>query len=137
MTERTTLHITVGEFDPTVEAQRRVAAAERGELADATDEPTHVLNFEDTETLGRVLRPANLDLVRVIARHEPASMRETADLVGRDVSDVHRNLTELAAVNVIELVTDGQAKRPVARFDDLEVHVPLTEPAPTEDPTAA
>jgi len=52
-------------------------------------------------------------------------MREAADLVGRDFKEVHRNLTELAALNVIELHEDGRSKRPVVRFDEIDIELSL------------
>jgi predicted transcriptional regulator len=88
-------------------------------------DPALSLSLPDTDALSRVLSPANLELIRTIAAEEPESIRETAALVDRDVKDVHRNLTELAELGVIDLVQDGQAKRPTVWYDEIEVHLPI------------
>jgi predicted transcriptional regulator len=99
-------------------------------------EPALSVSLPDTDALSRVLSPANLELIRAIAADEPESIRETAALVDRDVKDVHRNLTELAELGMIELVQDGQAKRPSVWYDEIEVHLPvgggLTAAAPSD-----
>ena len=109
------------------EARKRIAALERGEEVD----DQHVLVLEDETELARLLRPANVELLSAIRTHEPESMRRAAELVDRDFKEVHRNLTELANLNVIELERDGRAKRPVLRYDalDIEVQFDRTPPA--------
>lgn len=120
-----TLHVYVGEADRLREQTKdRLRAVEAGEDPDEIGE-THVINFESEADLSRLLSPANLELLRAIRQHEPESMRATADLVDRDFKDVHRNLTELHELGVIEFVTEGRSKRPVAEYDDIEVHYSL------------
>lgn len=59
---------------------------------------------------------ANLTPLEAIVTERPDSIRETADAVDRDYEDVHRNLTELESLGVIES-TDGVdgRKKPVLR----------------------
>jgi predicted transcriptional regulator len=68
----------------------------------------------------------NIELLRTIAREDPASIRETAQLVDRGYKEVHTALTELASLDVIEFEQNGSAKRPVVRFDDIEIQVDIT-----------
>ncbi len=122
MTDTTTLTVRVGDGMTTKEQTReRIRAMERGEDL----EDRHVLVLEDESDLQRLLSPANLALLRTIREHEPESMRETADLVGRDFKEVHRNLTELETLNVIEFEQSGRSKRPVVRFDEIDIEVSL------------
>jgi predicted transcriptional regulator len=72
-----------------------------------------------------LLSPTNLSLLRAIREHEPESMRAAATLVDRDFKDVHRNLTELEALNVIEFEQEGRSKRPIVRFDEIDIAVSL------------
>ena len=44
-----------------------------------------------------------------------ASIREFADTVDRDYREVHRNLSELEALGVIEFTDEGSRKRPILR----------------------
>lgn len=90
-------------------------------------EPYFECTFHDSDQLHQVTRPKNLELLRTIAREEPAGIRETARLVGRDVRQVHRNLTELEALGLIDFETEGQSKRPRVWYDTIEVDLPLLE----------
>jgi len=131
MTENKTLTVRLGDGTKTrAEARERIRRLEGGE--DLPDR--HVLVLEDETELHRLLSPANLDLLRVIRQHEPGSMRAAAELVDRDFKEVHRNLTELEALNVVTFERDGRAKRPVVRFDEIDIEVSLMaedgDPAP-------
>jgi predicted transcriptional regulator len=90
-------------------------------------EPYFECTFHDPDQLHRVTRPKNLELLRIIAREAPAGIRETARLVGRDVRQVHRNLTELEELGLIDFETDGQSKRPTVWYDTIEVDLPLLD----------
>ena len=74
-----------------------------------------------------MLRTANLELLRTIARENPESVRETARLVDRDVRQVHDNLAELEALGLIGMTEDGSAKRSSVWFDTIEVDLPLLD----------
>lgn len=103
------------------EARERIAAMEAGEAV----ESRHVLVLESEADLARLVSETNLELLRAIRRHEPASMRETATLVERDHKEVHRNLSELETLGVVEFEQDGRAKRPIVRFDDIEIDIAI------------
>lgn len=122
MSDTTTLTVRIGDGEQTrEEARERIQALERGEDIDER----HVLVLDSQEDLHRLLSPANLDLLRAIREHEPESMRAAADIVDRDFKEVHRNLRELETLNVIEFTQEGRAKRPVVRFDEIDIEVSL------------
>lgn len=124
-TNRTTLHVRVGEGDRLRrEARNRIREVERGEDVEDADP---VLNFESFADFARLMSEVNLQLLRAIARHEPGSIRQAAELVDRDYKDVHRNLTELEALGVIEFVQEGRSKRPVVPFDEIDVELSMTD----------
>lgn len=119
----TTLEIRIGERDRTRrETLERIEAAQQGESV----EERHVLNIERERDVTRVLSEVNLELIRTIAKHEPASMRETAELVDRDFKEVHGNLTELETLGLIEFEQDGRAKRPIVPYDDIQLDIDLS-----------
>jgi predicted transcriptional regulator len=125
MTEKTTLTVRTDDGEQTRrEARDRVRAL----MDDEDIEDRHVLVLEDEADLQRLLSPANLGLLRSIREHEPESMRAAADLVDRDFKEVHRNLMELEALNVIEFTEEGRSKRPIVRFDEIDIEVSLTTP---------
>lgn len=121
MTEPQTLEVRIDDENQTTELLADVQALERGE--DVTER--HVLVLDNEAELQRLLSPSNLDLLRAIRQHEPESMRAAAELVDRDFKEVHRNLTELDALNVIDLIEEGRSKQPVVRFDEIDINLSL------------
>jgi len=122
-----TLIVTVGERDRLDEDTRhRIRAAQEG--ADL-DDAQPVLNFGSYAELSRLLSPKNLELLEVVFEHEPESIREAADLVDRDYKQVHRNLTELEDIGVIDFEGGGtgQAKKPTLAYDGLEIYLPFSD----------
>lgn len=120
-----TLKVTIGERDRLDQRTRsRISAAQKGEeLEDAQP----VLNFGSYTELSRLLSPKNLELLETISKHQPESIRETAELVNRDYKQVHRNLSELEDIGVIEFEGEGagQAKKPLLAYDGLEIEIPF------------
>lgn len=100
-----------------------VRALDRGETDDL--EPHLEIVYHDPDDIHRVTRPKNLELLRAIVQFEPESIRETARAVDRDVSQVHRNLSELEDLRLIELVEHGRSKRPTVWYDAVEIDLPL------------
>ena len=124
-----TLKVTVGERDRLDQRTRsRIKAAQEGE---DLDDAQPVLNFGSYAELSRLLSPKNLELLETISEHDPESIRETAELVGRDYKQVHRNLSELEDIGVIEFEGggSGQAKRPKLAYDGLEIDIPFAGPS--------
>ncbi|MFB6139202.1 MAG: transcriptional regulator [Halosimplex sp.] len=109
--------------------EEALRALDDGERPD----PYFEVTFHDADQLHRVTRPKNLELLRTIAREEPSGIRETARLVERDVRQVHRNLTELEELGLIDFETEGQSKRPTVWYDALEVDLPLLESGEESD----
>lgn len=134
-TDRPTLTIRVGAAaDTKAQFRDRLAAMERGEDVDEM----HVLNLEDTAAVERLFRATNIELLEVIARQEPSSIRETASLVDRGHKEVLRNLDELERLGLVEFERDGRAKRPRVKYSDLEIDISLTgSSTSTDDPTTA
>lgn len=135
MTDRNrTLHVRIGSTEETrADLRERVRALERGEETD----DMLILNLHDEADLARIVSPTNLELLRTVARRDPQSMREVADIVDRDYKDVHRNLTELADLNVVRFEEAGRSKRPVVDFDEIEVEIPVAEDTGGKDTASA
>ena len=122
MTDTTTLIVRIGDGEQTKQETRdRLRALE----ANKDTEDRHILVLDDEADLQRLLSPTNLELLRAIREHEPESMRAASDLVDRDFKEVHRNLTELEALHVIELEQSGRSKRPIVRFDEIDAEITL------------
>lgn len=120
----TTLHVTIESGE---EFHARVLddleAFEQGELDDTGDR--HELSLPDERALSRVFSANNIELVRTIAEHDPASMRETARLVNRGVKEVSHNLNELERLGLIEFEQGGRSKRPIVWYDEIDVAIEM------------
>ena len=120
-----TLKVTIGERDRLDQRTRsRIKAAQEGE---DLDDAKPVLNFGSYAELSRLLSPKNLELLETVSEHRPESIREAAELVDRDYKQVHRNLSELEDIGVIEFEGggSGQAKKPKLAYDGLEIDIPF------------
>ena len=123
-----TLKVTVGDRDRLDQRTRsRIKPAQEGQNL---DDAQPVLNFGSYAELSRLLSPKNLELLETISEHDPESIREAAELVDRDYKQVHRNLSELEDIGIIELEDGGpgQAKRPKLAYDGLEIDIPFAGP---------
>ncbi|WP_324761178.1 transcriptional regulator [Haloarcula montana] len=127
-----TLHVRFRESSDH-DIEEALAAIDRGE----TPEPHLEVVYHDPADIHRVTRPKSLELLRAIVQHEPASIRETARHVHRDVSKVHRNLIELEELHLVELVDDGQSKRPAVWYEAIDIDLPLLSPEVESDEATA
>lgn len=127
-----TLHIRYQEGSDE-DLEDSLAALDRGE----TPEPYLEVVYHDPADIHRVTRPKSLELLRVIVQLNPESIRETARLVDRDVSQVHRNLTELEELHLVELVNNGQSKRPSVWYEAIDIDLPLLTPDVESDEATA
>lgn len=130
------LLITVREDDESVYEEGRAAikTLDRDEPVEQPDSVT----FPNEAMLAQMFTEQTLGLLRVITDADPASIRETARLVERDVKNVHEELTRLEAMGVIRFVEDSRSKRPVFPYNELVIDIPFgdteTETPPTEIP---
>ena len=116
MTENT-LKITFQQAEEHRQAAReRLQRAEAGETGEAIhQEVRSIVNFEDFDDIALLMRTANLRLIETIVSEEPTSIRELANVVDRDYREVHRNLTDLESLGVIEFNEKGSSKQPILR----------------------
>ncbi|WP_435176487.1 hypothetical protein [Halorussus sp. AFM4] len=117
MTDTTNvLFVTIGDdeglYEEGLEAIRTLRDGE------SIDQPATV-TFANAQQLSDVFNERTYTLLRVIRTEQPDSIRETARLVGRDMKNVHQELTTLEALGIIRFDEDGQSKRPVFPYDDL------------------
>ena len=94
----------------------------------------------DAEGLFGLLTPQTVELLRTIAREQPASIREAARLVDRDIKNVHRELIRLGARGLVTFEDEGRARRPVVSYDALRIDIGLsidtgTGTAPDSEPS--
>lgn len=132
MTEQNVLVITV---DPDASPYEEAIQAIQQLKAGNTVEQPAVIRFPNEAQLTDVFNERTYRLLRVIRDHEPASIRETARLVGRDKKNVHEELTTLEALGVIRFEAEGRAKKPVFPYTELVV-TPLSRASDDGTPAA-
>ncbi|MEQ8346781.1 MAG: MarR family transcriptional regulator [Sneathiellaceae bacterium] len=76
--------------------------AERGATA-----PERHLAFESWEALAKVLTGRRVALLRHVRHNEVASIRALAAALGRDYSNVHRDVRSLEAAGLLEVTEAG------------------------------
>lgn len=113
-----TLHVHIGPRPDRNDLEETLAAIDAGD--DVSASPSR-LTVESLGTFNRVFRPTNLELLQAIAEHEPDSIRQLARLVDRHPPEVTENVTELENYGLIEVETDGRAKRPRVWYDEISV----------------
>ena len=114
-------------------ARERVRRAEAGETGETVEQDVcFILNVEVFDDIARLMRTSNLELIEAIVSDEPASIRQLADVVDRDYREVHRNLTELESLGVVEFENDGSRKKPVLRGGAEHVDFSIRFPRSTD-----
>ena len=99
----------------------RLAAIDDGE----TPEPLFEVVLQSEDDLQRLLSAKNIELLRVIAREEPESIRDLCRRVDRDVRQVHDALSRLEEMGLVEFEEAGRSKRPQVWYDDITIDVPI------------
>ena len=69
--------------------------------------PLEVLSFEDLPLLTKTLSPARWALLQDLKEKGPCSIYELAKRLERDYKNVHTDVTQLAALGLIERRADG------------------------------
>ena len=84
----------------------KASFAEAGGLALAGNavEAVPTLNFASYDDLHRMLTPSRLDLLKILARQGPLSLREAARRIGRDVDD---DVTTLVNAGILDRTAKG------------------------------
>lgn len=109
------------------QARERMRRAARAIDEDENPDERYGLSLPSENRLNQVLSETNIALLRLIASEEPSSINETARLADRDVHAVHDNLTQLADLGLVRFEEEGNAKRPVVPYDDIEVDVAIRD----------
>jgi predicted transcriptional regulator len=69
--------------------------------------PLEVLSFPDLPALSKTLSQARWSLLRRLRTDGPLSIYELSKRLGRDYKNVHTDVTQLAALGLIERREDG------------------------------
>jgi predicted transcriptional regulator len=105
--------------------QERTVAIARGKYRPREDEPK--IWFESLKALGEVMNNRNQELLRVIVTHEPDSLKELAELTGRQVSNLSRTLSTMERVGLVKLKRNGRKISPEVVATEFTVEFGIRE----------
>ena len=70
--------------------------------------------FESIEAMSQILSTKNIELLKLIDEQKPASIKELANVSGRQVSNLSRTLKNFQRHGIVDLVEENRRKKPVA-----------------------
>ena len=105
------------------EYQKRTIAIAKGEYKPKKDEPK--IWFESIKSLSQVLSNENLELLRLIIRHNPRSLAELERISARKKSNLSRTLKTLENYGVVELPKEKGRMVPKVKATDFKVEFGL------------
>ena len=82
--------------------------------------------FTSIESLAQVLSSKNALLLEMIAKAKPASMKELANLSGREVSNLSRTLATMKRYGLVDIKQVGSRRVPEVQFDRVNLDMSLT-----------
>jgi predicted transcriptional regulator len=80
---------------------KRTISIAKGEYIPKQDEPK--VWFESIKSMAQILSNENQDLLKVILKNNPQSLKELEDLTGRAKSNLSRTLKTLERYGIVEL----------------------------------
>ena len=119
--------IKIGIRRPEESLEEAKAVARRVQAGERLPEREEELYFSDLATLRKTLSPKRLSLLWAIAEHEPRSVRELAERVGRDIKNVSQDLSFLSHLGLVELKEKrrGLPVAPVLPYDEIDLNLRL------------
>ncbi|MDT8273368.1 MAG: transcriptional regulator, partial [Desulfomonilia bacterium] len=96
---------------PRNEYRKRTIAIARGDYIPRRDEPK--IWFESLQSMAQVLSNENQELLRVIVKKKPASLKELEIATGRKSSNLSRTLKMMARYGIVELEKEQKSIRPI------------------------
>src|SRR3990167_8875678 len=101
------------------EIRERTIAIARGEYKPKPDEPK--IWFTSIRSLAEVLSDENQTLLQIITDRKPNSIRELADMSGRQPSNLSRTLKMLCAYGFVKLEKLNKTVCPIAKATKFNV----------------
>lgn len=112
------------EFDKSM--KEFVEACKRAEKGLPPIQPIHRRYFESLELLWKRLSPQRINLMQVLRREGPLSIRKLAATTQRDYKNVHTDIQELLRLDLVKRTKDNLFEVP---WDSIEMQINLAESA--------
>ena len=96
----------------------------KGEYKPKASEPK--VWFESLKSLAQVLSSENRELLWIIEKQKPESLKELERASGRKRSNLSRTLNTMAQYGIVELVRKNKAVKPVVKATSFQVEFELS-----------
>ncbi len=103
--------------------QKRTLAIARGEYRPKSDEPK--IWFESLQSMAQVLSNENRELLKIILKKKPGSLKELEAVTGRKSSNLSRTLKLMARYGIVKLEKHNRSIRPVVMVTDFKIEFDL------------
>ena len=104
--------------------RKRTMAIVKGEYKPKKDEPK--IWFESIKSMAQILSNENQELLKIILKNAPKSLKELEELTGRAKSNLSRTLKTLERYGIVELHKEKQSVVPEVIATDFRVEFGLS-----------
>lgn len=104
---------------PSDKFQQRVLDIAAGRYKPAAGEPK--IWFSSLKSLAEVLNENNTRLLALIEKSKPESLKELAELSGRQSSNLSRTLKTFERYGIVELRKENKLLKPIVKATDFQI----------------
>lgn len=105
---------------PREQFQRRTVDIASGKIKPKRGEPK--IWFSSMKSLSEVLSDNNVRLLKLINEHQPETLKELAELSGRESSNLSRTLKTMEKYGIVELRKhDNRKVQPIAKATEFDI----------------
>ncbi len=97
--------------------------AEKGEYLDEVKDAE--VSFASIEAVKKILTLKRIQLLKVIKRKHPKSLRELSRMLKRDIKNVAEDIKILEQVGLVSIEKEGKSFRPQVGFDEIGFRLAL------------
>jgi len=115
------LIVGIADYD---EMKARSLSIARGDYSPGREEPK--VWFTSLESFAKVLSRRNVELLQIIAEHQPVGYKELASLSGRKIPSLSRTLRTMERYGLVSL-EEGPGRKiiPHTLYSDIELKYPI------------
>ncbi len=103
--------------------KKRTMAIARGDYKPKRGEPK--VWFESVQSMAQVLSTENQELLRIINKANPESLKDLEMVSGRKRSNLSRTLKTMSRYGIVDLVKQNRTVKPVVKATDFKVEFGL------------
>lgn len=103
--------------------KKRTLAVARGEHKPGTEEPK--IWFESLHSMFQILSSKNQELLKIIVKEKPGSLKELESVTGRKSSNLSRTLKQMERYGIVSLEKHSRSVRPTVRATDFRIEFGL------------